>query len=112
MAWRIYYGDGSTFDALIGAWEDAPSRDVQAIVCENQEVGWYVVSNGDYYVPIGDGEFRAMDIFGLFDWLLEQGEVKFGRTISNEEFREIFKRASEDANFGRKAGYLNYERQP
>ena len=34
LAWRIYYGDGSTFSSADGAPSDAPSTNVQAIALE------------------------------------------------------------------------------
>ncbi len=111
MRWRIYYPDGLTFDGDgEGDLELAPARGVQAIVQKNER-GWHTETGGDYYVW-KDGLWVAVDIFGLFDYLIETGLVKFGRTITNTEYREIYQRALDDADFGRRDGLLPGERKP
>ena len=109
--WKIYYADGSTFSSNEGSLEDAPARGVQGIAQANSAVGWHVASGGDYYIWCDDG-WMAVDIFGLFDYLIESGTVKFGRTITNAEYNEIFQKALADADFGRKHGFLPEERKP
>lgn len=91
--------------------EEAPARGVQAIVQHNEHTDWHTETTGDYYIWL-DGLWRAVDIFGLFDYLIESGLVKFGRTINNKEYQEIFQRALSDADFGRRSGFLPGERKP
>lgn len=93
MEWRIFYDDGSTFSDEDGTPEQAPARGVIAIVCRDPVARWVVCSRFDYYV--WRGEWFGVDIFGLFDYLVDPGwkGVTFGRTIANEEFRKIHTRA-------------------
>ena len=111
MRWKIYYDDGTTFSDEDGSLEDAPARGVQAIVCKDERLGWVVETGCDYYVW-KDGRFYARDIFGLFDFLIDSGLVKFGRTITSMEYNQVFQRALEDAAFARKGGYDRRERKP
>lgn len=106
--WRIYYSDGTTYDQ--GQGGAVPARDVQVIVQKSQEVGWHTRAGDDYYVQKGD-EWVGVDIFGLFDYLLDTGLVLFGRTVTNKEFQEVIKRALADREFGLKTGYLPKERR-
>ncbi len=117
MEWRIYYGDGSTFDDEDGPPELAPARDVQVIVVHDDDVLWATQTGSDYYVwdDRGSGSrWWGVDKFGLYDYLIEPGYkiVLFGRTIANEEFAEIFKRAKEDPTWGKKATFKRKERRP
>lgn len=106
--WKIYYADGSTFSSEDGSIEDAPARGVQVIIQPDKGVVWATQTGQDYYIW-RDGRWWACDIFGLFDFLIEGGQVKFGRTITTDEFNEIFQRALGEAN---KGGFLNRERKP
>jgi hypothetical protein len=100
---RIYYGDGSEYEGGSGK---PPARDVQIILQYDPERGPYFQSGADYYVWRGD-HWRGVDIFGLFDYLLDSGLVLFGRTLKNEEYAEIYQRAKGD-----KTSFLPGERKP
>jgi hypothetical protein len=78
---------------------------VQVILQNDPERGPYFQSGADYYVWRGD-HWRGVDIFGLFDYLLDSGLVLFGRTITNAEYIKIYQRAKGD-----KAGWLPGERK-
>jgi hypothetical protein len=104
MTYRIYYGDGSTHDN--GQPEKPPARDVQVIIQRDPERGPYFQSGADYYVWRGD-HWRGVDIFGLYDFLLDSGLVLFGRTITNAEYAEIYQQAKGD-----KSSFLPGERKP
>jgi hypothetical protein len=110
VKWLIFYGDGSTFSSNDGSPACAPARDVQVIVQVDKRVGIWLQSTGDYY--IFDGKWRSVDIFGLFDYLIEPGYkvVKFGRTISNDEYQVILRRAQELMEIA-KSAYLPGERK-
>lgn len=83
---KIFYSDGTVSDSVTEA------RGVQAIVQNHEEVGAEVVSTSDYYVLDG-GRWRGVDIFGLFDFLLDSGIVLFGRTIRREEYQAVMREA-------------------
>lgn len=106
LRWKVFYGDGSTFSSADGEAQDAPPLDVQAIAQMDPEVGRHVILGprfGKDYYYYEDGEWYAADIFGLFDYLMRSGLVKFGRTISNKDFNSIVKRATDDPDFSPKA---------
>lgn len=109
--WRIYYSDGTVMEG-----EGCPAnytlvaRDVQVIVQEHPDIGWHTQSGHDYYVW-SDGRFVGVDLFGLYDWLLERGDVLFGRTMTTRDHNEVMKRALKDLD-GAKAGWLKSERRP
>lgn len=108
MTFRIYYSDHS----VIAAVDDiVPARDVQVILQHDDKVGWTTLSGSDYYIR-RDERWIGVDIFGLFDFLLESGLVLFGRTITNREFLEIYQQAKSDKNLMNKNAFLPGERQP
>lgn len=104
MAYRVYYGDSSTYDSEDG--DSPPARDVQVIVQDDPSVGVALVTGCDYYVRDG-GRWKPVDIFGLYDYLLDSGLVLFGRMISSEEYREVMRQA-----MAHKTGWLPFERKP
>lgn len=110
MGWKIYYEGGGTFDSENGNLKDAPARGVQVIVMGDPDVGWWMQEGSDYYIWQAD-RWVGVDLFGLFDFLIESGIVKFGRTITTAEYMEIRKRAMGDRDFARKTGYLRRERK-
>jgi hypothetical protein len=106
---RVYYSDGSVYDSE----EDGgapPPRDVQIILQEHPEVGWHTQSGYDYYV-YRDGRYVGVDLFGLYDWLLERGDVLFGRTLTRKEFDKVMTRALKDLDEA-KTGWLPSEKKP
>lgn len=107
MTWRIYYGDGSSIDS--GQPGRPRARDVQAIAQEDSRAGWHLQTGADYYILRG-GRWIGVDIFGLFDYLLDSGLVLFGRTIGNEEYQAIYERAK--AELGPKSSWHSWERRP
>ena len=112
MKWRIYYGDGSTFDNLEGSAFDAPARDCQMIAVADADHGWQLCRSNDYYwfLPAQES-WQGGDIFGLWDYLIEPGpkRVLFGRTIPNAEFRAIWDRCSAEWD---KTGFQFNEARP
>jgi hypothetical protein len=93
--WKIYYGDGSTFDSTEGDPEDAPATDIQIIIQFSEDGERDRQSGSDYYVR-RDGRWQGVDIFGLFDYLMSESRVKFGRYLSNRAFRRISDHANSD----------------
>lgn len=101
MKYRVYADDGAP-----DGWG------VQAIVYDHPDVGWTMATNGDYYIR-RDDRWVAVDLCGLLDYVInELGVVMAGRTISNEEYRDIYYQAKEDRDFARKSGHLPGERKP
>lgn len=111
MMYRVYYSNGLALGSDEYDPEHLPARDVQVIVQDDPEVGWAMEHTRDYYVW-RDGRWRGADIFGLWDYLARPGwkRVLFGRTLLQDEYQEIYRRAKADRDFARKAGYLPGER--
>ena len=141
LKWRIYYGDGSTWESLDGK---PPIRDVQVIVQSHPDVGWHTMCKYDYYVwwnerwqgvdEIGlydlldelgllkavisttyivmvDGEWQNVSSPGFYAWLKELGTVLLGRTMTTRQFNNVMKRAV--ADLGKlKTGWLRDEERP
>lgn len=104
--WRIYY-DGRETQTGHGKGPTGDlARGVQVIIQDHPTVGVELVTACDYYVLHGE-RWHGVDIFGLFDYLLDSGIVLFGRTISREEYAEIFRQAA-----AAKAGWLPREVRP
>lgn len=114
--WIIYYGDGSKVYDKDCNPEDVPRRDIQVITVEDEDVGQAFVRNSDYYWwDYKMNCWSGGDIFGLFDYLIEPGVkiVLFGRTITNDEYREILSRAMNetDGYMPRKSARHGWERK-
>ncbi len=105
---RIFYGDGSTFDGD-GPGEDWPStRDIQAIIQSHPKQGAEIVLSGDYYIWNRE-KWNPVDLTGLLLWLMDSGYVLFGQTIDNDDFSQVVRVAREEMG---KAGWLPRERKP
>ena len=113
MRWKIYYGDGSTYNNQDGYEARAPARDVQVIVLEDKDHGWITQAGTDYYIW-NHSRWWGVDLFGMYDYLIEDGwkRVLFGRTLAKDEYQAIFKRASDDMQFERKTAFANKEHRP
>jgi hypothetical protein len=109
VKWRIYYGDGSVLEGE-GCPDVEVVRNVQIIVQEHPDIGWHTQSGHDYYVW-RDDRFVGVDLFGLYDWLMERGDVLFGRTISTDEYNATMKRALEHLG-DQKQTWARDERRP
>lgn len=104
IRWRIYYGDGSTFDSSMGEPEDAPGYDTQIIVGYERNAGRIVYYLWDWYYyrvyPDGWGEWYGCDLHGLLDIQLHFPKeikcIKMGRSVRNEVFDEIKRKAFDD----------------
>ena len=105
--WRIYYGDGSTFE---GRPEDAPAYDVQAIVQPDRRkgpgnVGSVVLHAWDWYYWREDlGEWWGSDLHGLLDQLLSRQPVRHvcqGRHCPSDRYVEIVAEARKTAELRR-----------
>jgi hypothetical protein len=110
VIWRIYYSDGSTFDSEQGSPEDAPSFGVVCIVQPDPDRKRNIMHGWDWYY-YNDVEGNApmwwgCDVAGLHDRLLHNlgvRAVKLGRTVSNDVWQKLLKRADLDPDF---VGYL------
>jgi len=97
---QVFYGDGSSREG-----PPYESRGVIAIVQPHTEVGAEIVAGKDYYVR-EDDRWKGVDIFGLFDFLMDSGLVLFGRAIRDEEYYKVMAKALEAKN-----GWLPRERK-
>jgi len=99
--WCIYYEDGKTFCFSEGCPWDAPRVGVEAIITEEPDGRFVMLSQADYYYfepeRVDAGWWHA-DQFGVFDHLQRAARplVLFGRNIKDKHFSEIEKRALED----------------
>ena len=84
---RIFYENGDEYEG-----DSPPARGVQVILQQDSDRGPYFQSGSDYYVK-RDDSWVGVDIFGLFDYLIESGLVLFGRTITNAEYHAIYRKA-------------------
>lgn len=111
--WRIYYGDGSTCSSAEAKPEEAPGLNVQAIVQADPNPhgnGRTVHRLYDFYIwDAGLSSWIGVDQWGLFDFLLRQGMVKFGRMIPAGRYREIVKAATDDPDFNPRPPSPGYE---
>lgn len=92
MIHRVYYADGTSVD-LNGSPSpgNPPPRGVELIVPLDR---WHPVSRSDYYVWLEkEQRYEGVDLFGLYDYLLDSGLVLFGRMMETEEFNNILRRA-------------------
>lgn len=114
---KIWYGDGSTFTDEDGAPELAPKTNVQCVTIECPEHGQVVCKADDFYIyDVYDGEgcWQGVDYFGMWDYLSRPGTkiVLFGRTLGNEEYRQIVGAAMDDPYLPQKTNWHKGERQP
>lgn len=110
FSWRIYYGDGSTYD---GPVEDAPARNVQIIAQADPDHGWIALSGTDYYIWRGDRWF-GVNADALYDYLIDPGwkKVLFGRMLSSAEYNAVWQRLAADTDLPQKTGSPQGERSP
>lgn len=112
MSWRIYYGPDNHTDGSGPGPTGDRARGIQVILQHHPDVGWYTQNSSDYYIwHEQEKRWVGVDIFGLFDFLLESGLVLFGRTITNREFQAVMDRVVEDRAWGRKHGYLGRDQE-
>ncbi len=109
IPFRIYYGDGTTFE---GRPEDAPTRNVQAVVYEDEDKGLgdcgrVILESWDIYIysdPIGGwhGTNKYVDLLMHLERGCGPGGVRaviLGLWIPREEYKQIIHRAKTDPGF-------------
>lgn len=113
MDWRIYYDDGTTFSSYQGTPEAAPSLGIIAIVQPDPEVGRHIVCKFDFYY-YRQFQWWGADLIGMVDQFLHCGAraLKAGRTVSNQQFRDIYESAKDDPDFPNKSAWRADERHP
>ena len=101
--WRIYYDDGSTFDANMGEPHEAPAMGFICSVGYDQDGSRYIMHGWDHYRWDRDTrQWWGMDLFGVFDRLRFNREIyayKEGRTVSVAIWKETMDRAHRDPDF-------------
>ena len=112
IEWKIYYGDGSTFDSSQGGPEEAPPIDVIAVV-KKSENGFDILHLKDWYVYRTDiGWFRC-NTFGMIDQVMYFTDkvmgVKQGRVISDDAFAKISKKIHEDKDIQKQTAVRKFE---
>lgn len=140
MDWKLYYDDRSTFSSEDGSWLDAPVWGVLGLASPDKWVGREIDTgrppglvtdlSGDYYVwAIDAPKPWWVDMGGLMDFLVHKNlmtldmrlsevpvqvlidaGVKFGRSIDNARWRELWPWVVHDAD--ETFGGLDGERIP
>ena len=112
---RIYYGDGSTFDGVFNKVKDAPAGwpryGVQYIIANdhekgNQSVGLLTLFNEDIYIFSTGLGWHATSKFADLMTHLEHGKVErvlAGLWIPRLDFLKIQQRALNDSDFNKKS---------
>lgn len=111
MKFKVFYADGSVYS---GAVETTPTDNVLVIVERSREHGRRLVSNGDYYCWDAKRErWFPGDFMHFVQYLREDGmkRVLFGRTVENDEWNDVMRRATNDPDFPAKTGYDFHERK-
>jgi len=102
LKWRIYYGDGTSFDNTQGSPKDAPTLDVQVIVVADDDVGRQLLHLWDwYYFDLDDNQWCGADIYGVLDQFMHRNveALKQGRTLPQRDFDAIKQRAIDETIF-------------
>lgn len=90
MSWRIFYGDGSQYSSDDGAWEQAPSLDVQVVAFVDENGKWVVRHGGDFFRLDENGAAINLDLPGMMDYVCNVlGIVKMGRFLGTAHFKRI-----------------------
>lgn len=105
MDWVLIYSDLGTFSSDDGAWEDAPSRDVQIVLFKDPDLGWTIRHGGkggsqcDYFRLAADGTVVGMDEDGMKDHVVHVlGVVKQGRMLTQAEWDDLLRLAIQERN--------------
>jgi len=103
LRWRIYYGDGSTFDNLQGSADEAPPFGVQFIVqlCDEDRYR-DTLQRVDYFIMTETGVWVGCDITGLLDRLINRipfSGLLVGRWIEHDAFMELQNAVARDTDF-------------
>ena len=101
MTAKVFYSN------KVSEVEPHPPRDVQIILQPHPDVGVELVTGADYYVKLNNGCWRGVDIFGLFDYLLDSKIVLFGRMMNNKEYQKLLREAIQEKEL-----WLSHERRP
>jgi hypothetical protein len=103
IEWRIYYGDGSVADNIIGKPSSCCNINVQAIVTRDDKSGNSIWYGFDFYIYSSGGWIGVKDTASLIDHVLHNLKnievVKQGRTIPDDHWKTIFGRAMNDPAF-------------
>jgi len=112
MKFKVFYVDGTVYTGTV---EATPTDNVLVIVEYSKEHGRRLVTNGDYYCWDEKRQrWFPGDMMHFIQYLREYGmkRVLFGRTVDNEEWNEVMKRATSDPDFPPKTGYDFLEDKP
>ena len=115
--WRIYYGNGETFDGDMGTPSAAPGRDVCVIVQPDETVGRSLLHRWDWYYWNGlTNRWWGGDVHGVLDQFTHDRNNQFralkqGGMVESDTFDTILKRAMADPDFTPKSAKLPLERR-
>jgi hypothetical protein len=98
MRWRIYYGDDSTYSDRDGSPFDAPRTNVMVVCTETtgSRRPFRPQYGLDHFCWHADSGWRGADWSGFMDYMMMipgPKAVLFGRTIRDDKFWAIVKRA-------------------
>lgn len=112
MAWKIYYTDGSIFTDLDGTPYDAPEREVQFVVSEQDDGRFLILSGSDYYIFEEAFGWWYTNEDGKDSHLLRDVPpcVKHGAMMNKKDFDTMTRRVHEELP-GYKAGWRHWPNQ-
>lgn len=114
LAWGIYYRGGARFTNLDGEPHEAPATDVQVIVQLSDRTGRYNQCMDDVYF-YRDNRWWGGDRIAMLTELMNTDHpvvVRFGSTVSNEEFQAILTQAESDPIWPSRSGWEGFEVRP
>lgn len=114
MKWVIVYADGSYFTSDDGAPEEAPVCGVQVVYNADESVGFKIEKSRFGYWGWRDdyGWLGFQTESGYWDYMTQPGWklCLFGRTVRDDRWHEIQKRAGEIATGMKKSGWWTSEK--
>lgn len=97
--WTVYLDNGKRISNTDRIPKDVPPFGVQCIVQRDSPGSdMIVVTAGDdfYYYDYGDERWYGVELTGLVDKFTRQGDLKLGRFIPQEKYRNIMKEAIQE----------------
>lgn len=105
MKWRIYYGDGTTFDDSQGEPWDAPGTGVVVIVQKHYDhrEGAYLQWRDNFYIWV-NGEWVAVCRYRFQEYIFHEKYdhrkvALMGTMVTNQDFDRITRKAKTDRDF-------------
>lgn len=102
--WRVRYSDATTYDNLVGSWEEGRPSGIVCVVTLDPSGVWgrFVLHRTEYYYKIPGREVMAGDVKSLIrihvPGILDS-QIKRGGNAWREDFDSILHAAAHDPDF-------------